>query len=108
MTEHRKGIILITHKLFYIVAVELFTIVACVKFNVSRTGNCSAGHMIQGKTCKVCPLGTYQDKKWQTECKGCGNKMTTSKEGATTKDHCFCKWFLFVRPYVYFDTTPGS
>ena len=79
-----------------------------VKFNVSRTGNCTAGHMIQGKTCKACPLGTYQDKKWQEVCKRCGEKMITSKEGATTKDHCFCTWFLFVRPYVSFDTPRGS
>ena len=60
--------------------------------------------MIQGKTCKVCPLGTYQDKKWQTECKRCGDKMTTSKEGATKEDDCFCKCIFFVCRYVYFET----
>ncbi|KAK2167307.1 hypothetical protein NP493_1280g00026 [Ridgeia piscesae] len=45
--------------------------------------------MIQGKTCKACPLGTYQDEKWQTECKRCGDKMTTSRKGATTVRDCF-------------------
>ena len=72
------------------------------------TGNCTAGQMTDGKTCKACPLGTYQDKKWQTECKRCGDKMTTSNEGATRKDHCFCKCFWSVRPCVYFETQRGS
>ncbi|KAK2167305.1 hypothetical protein NP493_1280g00020 [Ridgeia piscesae] len=52
-------------------------------------GNCTAGQMIEGKTCKACPLGTYQDKKWQTKCNRCEDKKTTSKEGATTEDDCF-------------------
>ena len=79
-----------------------------VKYHWYVTGNCTAGQMIEGKTCKACPLGTYQDEKWQTECKRCGDKMTTSKEGATTEDHCFCKCVLFVRPYDYFETPRGS
>ena len=65
------------------------------------TGNCTAGQMIEGKTCKACPLGTYQDKKWQTECKRCGDKMTTSKKGATTVRDCFCKCFLCVLTLKY-------
>jgi len=79
-----------------------------VKYHWYVTGNCTAGQMIEGKTCKACPLGTYQDEKCQTECKRCGDKMTTSKEGATIEDHCFCKCVLFVRPYDYFETPRGS
>ena len=56
--------------------------------------------MIEGNACKVCPRGTYQEKNLQTECKRCGDKMTTSKEGATKVDDCFCKCLLFVRCYV--------
>ena len=56
----------------------------------SVTGNCTAGQMILGKTCKACPLGTYQDRKWQTECNRCGDKMTTSRKGATTVRDCLC------------------
>ena len=63
---------------------------------LSVTGNCTAGQMIEGKTCKTCPLGTYQDRKWQTECKRCGDKMTTSRKGATSVRDCFCKCFLCV------------
>ena len=58
----------------------------------SVTGNCTAGQMIVGKTCRACPLGTYQDRKWQTECKRCGDKMTTSRKGATTIRDCLCRW----------------
>ena len=63
---------------------------------LSVTGNCTAGQMSEGKTCKACPLGTYQDRKWQTECKRCGDNMTTSRTGATTVRDCFCKCFVFV------------
>ncbi|KAI0220173.1 hypothetical protein LSAT2_028307 [Lamellibrachia satsuma] len=52
-------------------------------------GNCTAGHRIVGKTCKKCPLGAYQDKKWQTECISCGPRMTTAREGATAEEECF-------------------
>ena len=66
------------------------------RYILSVTGNCTAGQMSEGKTCKACPLGTYQDRKWQTECKRCGDNMTTSRTGATTVRDCFCKCFVFV------------
>ena len=68
------------------------------------TGNCTAGQMIEGKTCKACPLGTYQDKKWQTKCNRCEDKKTTSKEGATTEDDCFCKCFFLYVLMITFET----
>ena len=75
----------------------------CVKFNFYVTGNCTVGKMIEGNICKACPMGTYQDEKWQTECKPCGENMTTFEEGATTVDNCFRKLLcLTTLYYVYF------
>ncbi|KAK2181691.1 hypothetical protein NP493_384g01021 [Ridgeia piscesae] len=51
-------------------------------------GNCTAGYMIVGKTCRECPVGTYQDKRWQTECIPCGNQMATGRKGATSSEEC--------------------
>ncbi|KAK2180165.1 hypothetical protein NP493_454g00003 [Ridgeia piscesae] len=51
-------------------------------------GNCTAGEMFDGTDCKPCPVGQYQDEKYQTECKSCGSKMTTASTGAKSKEEC--------------------
>ena len=61
------------------------------KYVVFILGNCTAGYMIVGKTCRECPVGTYQDKRWQTECIPCGNQMVTERKGATSSEECTCE-----------------
>ena len=55
-------------------------------------GDCSAGSIFDGMDCKACPVGSYQDKKYQMSCKSCGKMMTTEKEGAKSMTKCFCEY----------------
>ncbi|KAI0233726.1 hypothetical protein LSAT2_016060 [Lamellibrachia satsuma] len=52
-------------------------------------GDCSSGYMFDGTDCKACPVGSYQDEKYQTSCKSCGNMMSTANKGATSLTECF-------------------
>ena len=70
------------------------------KYVVFILGNCTAGYMIVGKTCRECPVGTYQDKRWQTECIPCGNQMVTERKGATSSEECICECRVVTRPIV--------
>ena len=64
-------------------------------------GNCSAGEMFDGTSCKTCPVGSYQNEKYQNECKSCDTKMTTASTGARSKKQCMCKYILFHHGRMY-------
>ncbi|MRC57055.1 hypothetical protein GH877_30915, partial [Bacillus thuringiensis] len=44
--------------------------------------------MFDGTSCKLCPVGEYQDEKYQVNCKDCGAKMTTASVGAKSQKEC--------------------
>ncbi|MRA75857.1 hypothetical protein GH890_30905, partial [Bacillus thuringiensis] len=48
-------------------------------------GNCMSGYMFDGTSCQACPVGTYQDEKYQEKCKDCGAKMITANAGAKSQ-----------------------
>ena len=66
-----------------------------VYYIVYLAGNCTIGEKIVGTACELCPAGTYQNEKWQTSCKACGNLMTTARAGATSLEECNCEWVSF-------------
>ncbi|XP_069124102.1 uncharacterized protein [Argopecten irradians] len=39
-------------------------------------------------TCRPCPRGQYQDRKWQDSCQKCPDNYTTFTEGATSTTQC--------------------
>ncbi|XP_071129049.1 uncharacterized protein [Mytilus edulis] len=51
-------------------------------------GNCTAGYKIVGTACQICPAGTYQSNKWQTDCDSCPPQKTTTLPGATSLNDC--------------------
>ncbi|ELU09492.1 hypothetical protein CAPTEDRAFT_223674 [Capitella teleta] len=50
--------------------------------------NCSAGSYKNGSGCSPCPVGKYQDQKWQDECKACPDGGSTTEEGSDSVNDC--------------------
>jgi len=50
--------------------------------------NCTEGFKNVANSCVACPVGEYQDEKWQTSCKTCPPSKTTTQTGADSVDDC--------------------
>ena len=63
------------------------------------SGNCTEGFKIKGKGCEACPIQTYQDEIWQTDCKKCpdknGQKTSTKYKNSTSLDDCISKYYIY-------------
>ncbi|ESP03827.1 hypothetical protein LOTGIDRAFT_230171 [Lottia gigantea] len=53
--------------------------------------NCSAGSKLESNQCIDCPVGFYQEEKWQTTCMKCDAEKTTENKGADRKELCILK-----------------
>ncbi|KAL4239882.1 Calcium ion binding [Mactra antiquata] len=63
---------------------------ASTSISACNVANCSAGtYRTTGNTCAYCEIGSYQDEKWQQQCKPCTNPDTTTEnEGADDISDC--------------------
>ncbi|KAL8561779.1 hypothetical protein ACOMHN_010713 [Nucella lapillus] len=39
-------------------------------------------------TCEDCPIGQWQDQKWQMSCQPCGSGLTTKENGSSARSDC--------------------
>ncbi|XP_050392556.2 uncharacterized protein LOC126811123 [Patella vulgata] len=52
--------------------------------------NCTTpGQYRKDNQCTYCPIGKYQDVKWQTSCKDCPSGTTTKTEGTRALSSCY-------------------
>ena len=54
----------------------------------SIAAGCVEGQFFNGQLCVSCPVGTYQDEKYQTSCKLCNTGLTTVLMGAPSDQFC--------------------
>lgn len=65
-------------------------------FNMSYAETCSKGMYLEqsNKTCKMCPIGTFQESNTSANvfaCIQCDVNKTTLIDGAPSRTYCICK-----------------